>query len=59
MKNKIHKMLKVNLFITGSYNQGKINIEGRNLPRTWSLLADTPNFGATSINLSHNPEDMV
>ena len=55
-----YRIISALIFIKkGSYSQGKINIEGRFLPRTWSLLAQTPNFGSSSISLSHNPEDMV
>jgi len=43
----------------GSYNQGKINIRGRYMARTWSLLADTAYYGDGQISLLHKPEDMV
>lgn len=45
--------------VLGSYNQGKINIMGRVMGRTWSLLSETATYGANSISLSHNPVDMV
>lgn len=43
----------------GSLNSGKINILGRSLRRTWSLLAERAIFGMSSITLTHKPEDMV
>ena len=43
----------------GSYNKGKINVVGRKLERTWSLLAKKAYFGMTTISLSHNPVQMV
>lgn len=43
----------------GSYSSGKINVKGRKLARTWSLLSERATFGMTSISLLHNPVDMV
>jgi hypothetical protein len=42
----------------GSYNSGKINILGRKLTRTWSLLAEKAYFGMNTITLSHDPQKM-
>ena len=43
----------------GSYNGGKISIQGRFMARTWSLLAEQAFFGQNSISVSHDPIDMV
>ena len=45
--------------VLGSYNKGKIDIKGRPMARTWSLLAETVTYGMSSISLLHNPVDMV
>ena len=43
----------------GAYNAGKIDVRGRSLTRTWSLLSNKATYGMTSISLLHKPEDMV
>ena len=43
----------------GSYNKGKINIIGRTLNRTWSLLSKKIVRSVNSINLMHDPVEMV
>lgn len=43
----------------GAYNSGKINVIGRKLARTWSLLAEKAFYGMGAISLSHDPEKMV
>jgi hypothetical protein len=45
--------------VLGSYNGGRINILGRKLARTWSLLADKAFYGMSSISLLHDPQQMV
>ena len=43
----------------GAYNEGKIYVTGRQMQRTWSLLADKGFFGMRSISILHNPQEMV
>ena len=43
----------------GAYNNGQLNIVGRKLTRTWSLLSEKAFYGMGSISLAHNPQDMV
>lgn len=43
----------------GVFNFGKLNIVGRKLTRTWSLLSEKAFFGMGTIYLAHNPQDMV
>lgn len=43
----------------GSYDKGRINIVGRKMPRTWSLIAKKIARPVNSISLMHNPQEMV
>ena len=45
--------------VLGAYNKGKLNVIGKKMARTWSLLAEKATFGMSSISLFHNPKDMV
>ena len=59
IKNNGAKDARISTRAFGSYNKGKINVVGRKLERTWSLLSEKATFGMTSITLSHSPEKMV
>lgn len=59
IKNNGLKHSTVHTRALGAYNAGKIHITGRNLARTWSLLADRATYGMNTIHLLHKPEDMV
>lgn len=43
----------------GAYGAGKIQVTGRSLSRTWSLLAEKAIYGMDTISLLHNPQQMV
>lgn len=42
----------------GAFNSGQLNIVGRHMTRTWSLVAEEAFYGAGSITLAHSPVDM-
>ena len=42
----------------GGYNNATVSIEGRQMARTWSVLAATVQQGESSISLLHNPQAM-
>ena len=53
-----HPMLRTRSFGGAAMNEGdspEVNIEGRKLERTWSLLAEPLSSGDTKMNLLHNP----
>ena len=59
IKNNNQKDVKLSTRVFGATASGKIIVTGRNLKRTWSLLAKTASHGMSSISLLHNPKDMV
>ena len=59
IKNNNVKSDEISYRALGSYNKGKINIIGRTLNRTWSLLAKKIDTRVSSISLMHDPVQMV
>jgi hypothetical protein len=59
IKNNNAKNDELSYRALGSYNKGKINIIGRTLNRTWSLLSKKIVRSVNSINLMHDPVEMV
>lgn len=59
IKNNNVKSDEISYRALGSYNKGKINIIGRTLSRTWSLLAKKIDTRVSSISLMHDPVQMV
>ena len=55
-----HDMLRTRSFGGVATDEGspEVNIEGRKLERTWSLLAEPLSSGDTKMNLLHNPSLM-
>ncbi len=59
IKNNNVKSNDISYRALGSFNKGKINIIGRTLSRTWSLLAKKIDIRVSSISLMHDPVQMV
>ena len=59
IKNNGAKHPTVFTRVLGSFNSGKINIVGRNLARTWTLITEKAFYGQGSITVAHNPVEMV
>lgn len=59
IKNNNAKSDELSYRALGSYNKGKINIIGRTLNRTWSLLSKKIVRSVNSISLMHDPVEMV
>lgn len=59
IKNNNLKHENLSYRALGAYNKGRINIIGRSLNRTWSLLAKKIAKPVSSISLMHDPKQMV
>ena len=59
IKNNNLKNENLSYRALSAYNKGRINIIGRSLNRTWSLLAKKIAKPVSSISLMHDPKQMV